>query len=67
VILNAAEVPYKNIHAFRHAFATNLIEAGADVKTVSYLMGHASVKITMDTYVHASLDRAIDAVGKLGK
>lgn len=67
VILNAAEVPYKNIHAFRHAFATNLIAAGVDVKTVSYLMGHASVKVTMDCYVHSSLDRAIDAVGKLSK
>ena len=67
VVLKAADVPYKNIHAFRHAFATNLIDAGADIKTVSYLMGHSSVKVTMDTYVHTNLDRAIEAVERLSK
>lgn len=65
IILKMAHVEYKNVHAFRHSFATNLINAGVDIKTVSVLMGHASVKVTMDTYVHENLDRAIDAVGRL--
>jgi integrase len=64
-ILLAADVPYKNIHSFRHTFATNLIEADVDVKIVSQLLGHASVKITYDTYVHIGIDNAIAAVNQL--
>lgn len=61
-ILKAANVSYKNVHSFRHTFATNLIEAGVDVKIVSQLLGHSSVKITYDTYVHPKIDIAVEAV-----
>lgn len=61
-ILKAANVNYKNVHSFRHTFATNLIEAGVDVKIVSQLLGHSSVKITYDTYVHPKMDYAVAAV-----
>lgn len=64
-ILSAAGVPYRNVHSFRHTFATNLIEAGVDVKIVSQLLGHSSVKITYDTYVHIGVESAIDAVKKI--
>lgn len=64
-ILKAADVPYRSVHSFRHTFATNLIGAGVDVKVVSQLLGHSSVKITYDTYVHMGVDSAIDAVSRL--
>lgn len=64
-ILIAANVPYKNTHSFRHTFASNLIQAGVDIKVVSQLLGHNSVKITYDTYVHTNLNNAIDAVNQL--
>lgn len=64
-ILKAADVPYRSVHSFRHTFATNLIHAGVDVKVVSQLLGHSSVKITYDTYVHVGVDSAIDAVSRL--
>lgn len=45
-----------NYHALRHTFATRCIEAGVDTKTLSELLGHANVNITLNTYVHSSLD-----------
>lgn len=65
-ILKAADVPYRSVHSFRHTFATNLIQAGVDVKVVSQLLGHSSVKITYDTYVYMGVDRAIEAVKRIG-
>ena len=45
-----------NFHALRHTFATRCVEAGFDVKTLSEILGHSSVKITLDKYVHSSMD-----------
>lgn len=45
-----------NYHALRHTFATRCVELGFDVKTLSELLGHASVNITLNRYVHSSMD-----------
>lgn len=45
-----------NFHALRHTFATNFYYETLDVKTLSELLGHSSVAITYETYVHASLE-----------
>lgn len=52
------ECGIKNItfHALRHTFATRCIEAGVDVKSLSEMLGHASVNITMNRYVHPSME-----------
>lgn len=45
-----------NFHALRHTFATRCIEAGVDVKSLSEILGHANVGITLNTYVHSSME-----------
>lgn len=54
--LKASGVADANFHALRHTFATRCIEAGFDVKSLSEILGHASVNITMNRYVHPSME-----------
>ena len=49
------------IHALRHTFASMLFAKGVDVKIVSELLGHSTVKITYDIYVHL-FDRDVSRV-----
>lgn len=45
-----------NFHALRHTFATRCIELGFDVKSLSEILGHANVNITLNCYVHPSME-----------
>lgn len=45
-----------NFHALRHTFTTRCMEAGFDIKTLSDILGHSSVKITLDRYMHPSME-----------
>jgi integrase len=48
----AAGVEHRGLHALRHSFASNLYARGVEVKIISKLLGHASVEITYNRYVH---------------
>lgn len=56
-ILQNCEIPYFNFHLLRHAFATKCISRGFDVKSLSELLGHSNIQITLDLYVHSSLQQ----------
>ena len=43
-----------HFHTLRHTFATRAVEVGFEIKSLSEILGHASVRITLDRYVHAS-------------
>lgn len=49
------------LHDLRHTFASELLRNGADIKTVSKVLGHKSVSTTLDIYVHKS-DEDIDEI-----
>ena len=56
-----------NFHALRHSFATRAVELGFDVKTLSEILGHANVGITLDRYVHPSMRVKKQNMDKIGK
>jgi len=55
-ILKEAGLADKNFHVLRHTFSTNCIEGGTDVKSLSEILGHSDVQITLNRYVHPSMD-----------
>lgn len=55
-LLKLYNIPQINYHALRHTFATRCVEVGVDIKTLSEFMGHSNVSITLNTYVHSSME-----------
>lgn len=51
-----AELHKSHFHILRHTFATNCIDSGMDVKSLSEILDHADVKITLNRYVHPTME-----------
>lgn len=51
-LCSIAHVEYRGMQVFRHTFATNCYYKGCEIKKLSKLLGHASVTITYNTYIH---------------
>ena len=49
-------VPRITPHVLRHTFCTNVQQAGLDVKSLQYLMGHSNASVTLDVYTHSSFE-----------
>lgn len=54
-ILDEISIRQVNFHTLRHTFATRCIEVGFDIKSLSEILGHANVNITLNRYVHPPL------------
>lgn len=63
--LKEADIEPANFHALRHTFATRCVELGFDVKSLSEILGHATVNITMNRYVHPTLELKKENMKKL--
>lgn len=53
-VLRKAGIKDYNFHILRHTFATNCIKVGMDPKSLSEILGHSTVNITLNKYVHSS-------------
>lgn len=54
--LEASHIKRSNFHILRHTFATNCIENGVDIKSLSEILGHSDVRITLNRYVHPTME-----------
>ena len=66
-VLRKAGISRVSFHTLRHTFASNCIRLGCDYKTVSELLGHASVNITLNIYVHSQLNQKKKCVNTVYK
>lgn len=64
-ILKKCNIADANFHALRHTFATRCIEVGFDIKSLSEILGHANVNITLNRYVHPTMQMKRDNMDKL--
>ena len=56
-LLKNADLPSVKFHSLRHAFATNAVKLGFDTKALSEILGHSSVEITLNKYVHPDIEQ----------
>ena len=64
-VLREFSIQEINFHALRHTFATRCVEVGMDIKSLSQMLGHSNVSITLNTYVHPSMDSMRTQIEKL--
>ncbi len=54
--LQMAGIEKKNFHILRHTFATNCINSGMDIKSISEILGHSDIKTTLNCYMHPTME-----------
>lgn len=64
-ILKNANLPSVHFHALRHIFASTCVKLGFDIKSLSELLGHSSVEITLNRYVHSSFEQKQEFMKKI--
>ena len=52
-------------HVLRHTFCTNMANAGMDLKSLQYLMGHSDVSVTLNVYTHTEYSKAQESMAKI--
>lgn len=52
------QLPNITPHICRHTFCSNMAKSGMNPKILQYIMGHADIGITLNTYTHVNFDNA---------
>jgi integrase len=66
-VLEKLDITKLRFHGLRHTFATRCIEASNDYKTVSAILGHASITTTLNLYVHPNSEQKKKCIEKMLK
>ncbi len=64
-IADKAGIKQIHFHGLRHTFATRCIEMQMDIAVISRILGHSSMKMTMDVYLDATLQHKAESIRKL--
>lgn len=64
-ILQSLALPSIHFHALRHMFASRCVKLGFDIKSLSEILGHSSVEITLNRYVHSSFEQKVDYMNRI--
>ena len=64
-VLVEAKLPKKRLHDARHGAGTALLDLGVDLKVISAFLGHSTIQMPADTYLHTRRAVLGDAVAKL--
>ncbi|MCM1039922.1 MAG: site-specific integrase [Ruminococcus sp.] len=56
-ILQKCHLEYFNFHMLRHSFASRCVAMGLDIKSLSEILGHSNIRITLNLYVHPSMQQ----------
>lgn len=62
---NIIPLPRITPHVFRHTFCTNMANAGMDLKSLQYLMGHSDASVTLNVYTHNSYEKAEESMAQI--
>ena len=66
-ILEKSGIADANFHTTRHTFATRSVELGFDIKSLSEILGHSSVTVTMNLYVHPTMELKAENMNRFTK
>ena len=58
-------IPHIHFHDLRHSCASFLLKSGGNLKEVSSWLGHSSINITADTYLHLDVESKRDSINRL--
>lgn len=64
-LLQNVQVPSIHFHALRHMFASNCVKLNFNIKFLSEILGHSSVEITLNRYVHSSFEQKVEYMNRL--
>ena len=65
--INKEKLPKVTPHVCKHTYCSNMAKSGMNSKTLQYLMGHADIGVTLNTYTHIGLDDAKEELERVTK
>ena len=66
-ILKRLNIKHVGFHSLRHTFASNALHYGMDIKTLSEILGHSNVSITLNRYSHSMIEQKVKAMNDMYK